>query len=393
MWYWRTAILLLSPVGLVALVIGGHDLIVGSSWSSRALGALSIAVGIAALAPIARGRNNRRLQPLPTLGSAVIVATAGLALLVAEWGSGAHMTWRLVAPAGLLLAGIALPVLFRLQGGTSEELVRTLRGRGGQIVAANAAILSLTQVAVSLRSSTHAAPVRPLIDVSATKHGRVVEVTVKGSNKSGADLPVLADLVDVVAMRCPEATTGLRLVRQDRQERVLASRSFDVSLLLDAARVEGCRDVRVVGTGPMVGESSFVAPGWSTKATSTYPLTRRWNTICAFALMSTIDHNPRRLQLLDYAKRVDGDPLSDLMYRYRVLPTGWIDDLVHRRREVVVAWSARTVTPSGRSYAVPNEYDVYAIDGADQTPREMIAPGPIRTLGYSCSEQTPGERP
>jgi hypothetical protein len=104
--------------------------------------------------------------------------------------------------------------------------------------------------------------------------------------------------------------------------------------------------------------------------------------MCVSGVVWTDDQNPRRLSILRNATDVEDatdldtsaspenhpDSAADaLQYRYRLEPTGWIDELIHRTREVDVTWTQDTTTQSGNTYQIPDESLYYLIGGRTPT--------------------------
>jgi hypothetical protein len=325
------------------------------------------------------------MRPLLTIAAAVTVGATGLGVLIAEHAAGPLTAWRVVIPGFFLAAALLLPLLLWMQHRRSTRAlaIRTLQQPLGKLIAANAGLVALLQVGLSLRTTTHPPPVRPLLRVHAEPRKAAVAVSVDGANRSGADLPVLGDLINVIAADCPPGLTGRQLEMQRRRQRQMYSGSGSSQLLGSLIDAEGCRNIRLLDTSALAGEASFLPDHWRAHYGADFALPRGTNSVCVMSVQTTVDYNPRRLQVVDDA--ADVGSTSDLRYRYRLQPAGWLDELIHGTREVVVTWTPNTYVLE-RPYAVPAEDTQWRGDGKPVVSNKaLIPPGPISTAAWTCA--------
>jgi hypothetical protein len=89
--------------------------------------------------------------------------------------------------------------------------------------------------------------------------------------------------------------------------------------------------------------------------------------------------DPRRIEVI-----VAAAPLgSNLLYKYRIEPEGWIAQIVQGLTEVNVTWMPRTWT-ANRRYVVPDESVEYLIDGKFPTETGLVRPGALVTTVSAC---------
>jgi hypothetical protein len=251
-WCWYVATLLLAPIAAAYFVVGAHDVVAGTSCSSRALGLIACFAGLLAVTPIiSASKPGRGLKPLAILAAALAIGGTGLAGLVAERASGPVSGVRLGVPIFLLATSALLPLLLwaQLRRSPQSVIAAALRRPLGKVVAANAALLALLQIGISLRSSTHPVPPRIVLNAYATPTRGGVAIDVHGANHSGADLPVLADVIDVVAAKCPNLPRGRQLEAQRRRERMISTGPGDTSVMLGILEVESCFPYSARGYG------------------------------------------------------------------------------------------------------------------------------------------------
>jgi hypothetical protein len=371
---------LLSIVGLFDLVFGVRDMAFASTPGGHVIGALVFVVGLFTLAPVALLMRDveRGLDPLATYIAATMVLAQGVALGLAEGSSATLGTWRLVAPVVSFVVFVLVLLMLRLQRGKLERPLKF-----GLSASLAALVLSALQIGVALTSSTRPAPGRLLLTTRVTRHADHVEVTISGTNHGATDLPILGDLFDVVALKCPASPVGPTTARISRDIRRL--QSFNVMGWLETLEVAGCRKPVLVDTGTLVGEGGFVPPAWSGTETHDYALPSGRNTICVYESMFTIN---RDLERIGYSPPAD-DKQGGVVFRYPLEATGWIDSFVHPKQEVVVHWTPTTeryAAPPESSYQVPSESTEYTVNGASQHPSEFLSRrGGVVTSSTGCS--------
>lgn len=177
--YWFIASPILAVSGASTAIVGAHDLILGLSWQARAVGALSIAVGVAILIPLVRARRTRgHIPPLAALSAAIIAASTAIGVAIVQQASGLLTTWRIIVPIAFVASASALVIGVRRQERQPLAVIAstTLRAPFGKIVAANAGIIAFVQIAVSLLASSHPLPPRPIITAAATPSKSAVRI-------------------------------------------------------------------------------------------------------------------------------------------------------------------------------------------------------------------------
>jgi hypothetical protein len=375
-WCWLLALLLLGPIGLTSTVVGGHDLVWGLTWSSRLTGVLALTVGATALSPLIS--REWRLPPRRSFIASLTVGAAGIAALVALGAAERLGSWRLGIPACLLLAAIVVPLLVRLQRRqpVATLAVDALRAPLGKLLAANAVVLALVQIGVSLRTPARASPPRMVVQTEARSKPKAVGLTVNATNPTTGDVPLVADVINVVAARCPPgATSPERLVEQERDERVATVDAVGAGYLLESLEGSGCHGMTLLDTSAIAGEGGILPGLWKGRFGDEYSIPSGKNTICVASAQSILDEDPRRLQVVSAAAAVH----SGLEYRYYIEPEGWIDRIASGRREVVVTW-----TSMSGAYTAPTETVDYLIDGEPFVGNRLLRPGALVTFAAAC---------
>jgi hypothetical protein len=364
-------------VGVIDVVYGVHDVALAKTLGGRVVGGLSMLVGGLMLAPLLLllQAPRRKLDPLAAYVAAVLMFTQGLALLFAETFSHTVRSARVLAPILLLVLSVVVASVLRRQ---HSEFGRSWKfGIRASIIAT---LLSAAQIGIGLTARSAPPPGGILLSTHVTeKKGRAV-VAFGEANRSQSNVPILGDVIDVVAFKCVTRPRGAKAAQQSLKARQLPSSG--VARWLESMELLGCHSPTLIDTGEFSEEGSFLPPGWSESQSETYAMPTDRNTVCVYHSLSTIEQSLERLGSLPVRSVKTG-----LIYRYRLEPTGWIDGFVQSRQEVVVHWE-RTVerydSGSG-TYRIPGESAEYTVNGVPHYSAELLSPGGVVSSSASCS--------